>query len=175
MKLKDLTPEERACLEYTTAHFEEIARQNRFAENATVTHDEARCVICHPDRIRQDPFRTYLDVITPSVLVRRPRLDQDLADAINEDLAMEGEAYRVTLAALQSGEERALWAWKAWLRSALATGLGLLSVHSATSLDFDLDEAEAQGMGVAIEDKVNEILIAQKETANTPPAPHKTL
>jgi hypothetical protein len=45
-----------------------------------------------------------------------------------------------------------------WIRTALATGLGLLSVHSRTSLDFDLDEAEEKGMGPAIEEKVREIL-----------------
>lgn len=160
-----LTHDQKVSLEYTVSHFKEIARQNRFAENSAVEHDAGRCVICRAGLLPQDPFLTYLHVVVPSILARRPRLDQDLVEAINEDLAMEGEGYRVSLRSLEAGEGRAVKAWKAWIRSALATGLGLLSVHSPTSLDLDLDEAEAKGLGEAIQEKVEEILLAQQEGA----------
>lgn len=160
-KPNHFTTEQTSCLEYTVLHFQEIARQNRFAENSSIEHDRARCVICDSDLIPQDPFCTYLDVITPSVKVRRPRLDQDLVDEINGDLAMMGDDYRVTMESLRAGEDKAVQCWAEWIRTALATGLGLLSVHSPTSLDFDLDEAEEKGMGPAIEQKVQEIMLDQ--------------
>jgi hypothetical protein len=158
MKPKQFNEEQLSCLEYSIAHFMEIARQNRFAENSSIGHDASRCVVCHADLIPQDSFLTYLDVITPSVKVRRPRLDQGLVDEINKDLAMLGEDYRVSLESLGRGDERSRQHWMDWIRTALATGLGLLSVHSPTSLDFDLDEAEEQEMGAAIEEKIQEIM-----------------
>ncbi len=82
-------------------------------------------------------------------------------DAIKEDLALLGEDYRVSLDSLRQGDEASRQCWMDWIRTALATGLGLLSVHSPTSLDFDLDEEEDRGMGFAIEEKVQEILRAQ--------------
>jgi hypothetical protein len=159
----DFTAEQFDCLEYTVSHFQEVARQNRFAENSSIEHDAARCVICHPDLIPQDPFLTYLHVITPSVRVRRPRLDQDLVAEINGDLAMVGDDYRVSLASLEAGEEKALQCWAEWVRTALATGLGLLSIHSPTSLDYDLYEAEERGMGAVVEQRVNEIIEGQRQ------------
>lgn len=163
MESKRFSSEQLACLEYTIAHFAEIARQNRFAENGTIEHDAARCVICHADLLPQDAFLTYLDVISPSVKVRRPRLDQSLVDEINGDLAMLGEEFRVTLDGLKSGDERSVECWKEWIRTALATGLGLLSIHSPTSLEFDLDAERDRGMGAAIDEKVREIMTRQLE------------
>jgi hypothetical protein len=153
-----LNSDQLSCLEYTKAHFKEIARQNRFAENSAIEHDASRCVICHADLIPRNPFLTYLDVITPSVKVRRPRLDQALVEEINGDLAMLGEDFRVTLELLKDGDERSTECWRDWVHTALATGLGLLSIHSPTSLDFDLDEEREAGMEAAIEDKVREIM-----------------
>ena len=147
-----------SSLEYTIAHFKEIARQNRFAENSAIDHDVSRCVICHPDLVPRPPFLTYLDVITPSIKVRRPRLDRSLVEEINGDLAMLGEDFRVTLELLMDGDERSMQCWRDWVQTALATGLGLLSIHSPTSLDFDLDEEREGGMEAAIEEKVREIM-----------------
>jgi len=161
MMSSQFNDEQPGCLEYTITHFKEIARQNRFAENNSIDHDAARCVICHADLIPRDAFLTYLDVITPCIKVRRPRLDQGLVDAINEDLALLGEDFRVSLDSLRQGDEASRQCWMDWIRTALVTGLGLLSVHSPTSLDFDLDEKEDRGMGSAIEEKVQEILRAQ--------------
>lgn len=118
MKYTDFTAEQMDCLEYTVLHFQEVARQNRFAENSSIEHDAERCVICHPDLVPQDRFLTYLHVITPSVLVRRPCLDQELVDEINGDLAMGGEEYRVS---------RPLWqVVKKGRSSAGRTGFGRL-------------------------------------------------
>jgi hypothetical protein len=158
MKANHFNSQELSCLEYTIEHFQEIARQNRFAENSSIDHHADRCVICHAGLIPQDPFLTYLDVVTPSVKARRPTLDQSLVDAINEDLALIGEDFRVSLDALRQGDNASRQRWMEWIRTALATGLGLLSVHSPTSLDFDLDEAEERGMGTAVDEKVQEIL-----------------
>jgi hypothetical protein len=148
---------------YTVSHFKEIARQNLFAENNKITHDVGRCVVCNPEIAGPDPFSAYLEVIVESVLVRRPRLDEALVDEINGDRAMAGLKTNVTLRRLIEGDPDALDSWAAWVREALATGLGLLSIHSHTSLDFDLDEQEATGNGPLIESKVQYIMDRQKK------------
>lgn len=144
------TPTQQESLQYTISHFQEIARQNRFAENASIAHDAERCLICHPERFPQDPFRTYLDVVTQSIKIRRPALDEGLVEQINGDLAIAGEARRVSLEDLRGGVPEAVELWRQWIRDAMATGLALVSVHSATSLDFDLDEAEETGHSAVI-------------------------
>ena len=107
-------------------------------------------------------FHTYLEVVTQSIKIRRPALDEGLVEQINGDLAMAGEARRLTLDALLSGVSEALDLWKAWIHEAMATGLGLLSVHSDTSLEFDLDEAEEQGHAALIEEKTGELMEFQR-------------
>lgn len=166
MKPTQLTTDQRGMLSYTIAHFQEIARQNRFAENSSIPHDVDRCVICHPERLPQDPFFTYLDVVTQSIKIRRPALDEGLIGEINGDLAMFGESRRVTLEACKDGEPEAAELWKTWIREAMATGLGLVSVHSATSRDFDLEDAEAEGKAVFIEEKMGELMRYQRERAS---------
>ena len=148
---------------YTIEHFKEIARQNRFAENRSIAHDGERCLICHPERCPEEPFVFYLEVVAESVKVRRPRLDQDLIEAMNEDLELLGESLRVSRKALLAGDPEALRCWAEWVREALATGLGLLSVHSNTSLEFTLEDAEVRGMGSLIEAKVKAIMVFQKQ------------
>ena len=150
-------------LQYTFSHFKEVARRNLMAENSTVAHDRDRCAICNPDLAGKDPFPGYLEVIVGAVLVRRPRLDESLLAAINSDREMTGQASDLTLARLLDGDRDALQSWEAWVREALATGLGLLSVHSPTSLDFDLDEQEAIGHGPLIESKIRHIMEMQKK------------
>jgi hypothetical protein len=158
-----MSAQQAANLAYTIAHFKEIARQNRFAENSTIPHDTERCVICHPKLLPTDSFLTYLEVITPSILIRRPRLDQTLVDEINSDLELIGSSSRVSLNELLSEDANAMEHWSNWLRSAIQTGLQLLSVHSATSEEFDLDEAEANGWGKAIDNKIRELESHQKQ------------
>jgi hypothetical protein len=160
-----LTSDQQEILYYTISHFQEIARQNRFAENSSVPHDAERCVICHPGRIPRDHFHTYLDVVTQSIKIRRPALDEGLIGEINGDLALAGESHRVTLAALLDEEPEAVELWKTWIREAMATGLGLVSVHSPTSLDFDLEEAEGEGMSDFIEAMIDELMRYQRERA----------
>jgi hypothetical protein len=157
-----LTPAENLLLAQTSAHFQEIARQNRFPENASVPHDVSRCVICHPELLPLDPRLIYLEVVAQSVLVRRPRLDAELVQAINDDLALQGLPPAVTLPALLAGEPQALGALAAWVRSALATGLELLSIHSPTSEAFDVEEMEAEGLHEAVATKVQEIIARQR-------------
>lgn len=163
MKSPRLTADQLDFLSYTIEHFQEIARQNRFAENSTVPHDVERCVICHPELLPLDPFETYLDVVTQSIKIRRPALDDGLIEQINGDLAMAGETRRVTLDALLSGEPEAMDLWRAWIREAMATGLGLVSVHSATSHELDLEEAEEVGHAVIIEERIQELMQYQRE------------
>ncbi|MDR3566515.1 MAG: hypothetical protein P4L43_00645 [Syntrophobacteraceae bacterium] len=150
-------------LHYTFSHFTEIARQNLMAENSSVAHDRERCAICNPGLAGPDPFPVYLEVIVSSVLVRRPRLDAALIADINSDREMTGLKSDLTLARLLGGEKDALDSWMGWVREALATGLGLLSVHSPTSLDFDLDEQEEIGHGPLIQSKVQHIIEMQKK------------
>ncbi len=150
---------------YTVSHFKEIARQNLFAENSKIAHDVDRCAVCNPDIAGLDPFSVYLEVIVESVLVRRPRLDGALVDEINGDRAMAGLKTNVTLRSLIEGDLDALGSWVAWVREALAAGLGLLSIHSRTSLDFDLDEQEEIGNGPLIESKTRYIIDRQKKMA----------
>lgn len=158
-----MTPEASSAFMYTVEHFKEIARQNRFAENRSVAHDVERCLICHPERGALEPLTTYLEVAAESVKVRRPRLDQDLIEAINDDLELMGEPLRVSREALLAENPEALRCWAEWVREALNTGLSLLSVHSDTSLEFTLEDAEARGLGHVIEAKVKEIMAFQKQ------------
>ncbi|MGC9964978.1 MAG: hypothetical protein ABSE08_06210 [Syntrophobacteraceae bacterium] len=149
-------------LAYTISHFKKIARQNLFAENRNIAHDQGRCAICSHDIAGRDAFPVYLDVIVESVLVRRPRLDEALVAEINRDRAMAGLKTNVTLRQLILGDPDALDSWVAWVRDALAAGLGLLSIHSPTSLDFDLDEQAEKGHGPLIESRVRHIIDHQK-------------
>lgn len=156
-----MNTEQNADLAYTIAHFKEIARQNRFAENSTVEHDTARCLICHPELSAADPFVTYLRVITESIKIRRPNLGQSLVDEINNDLALVGSTDRVSLDDLIQRDDQAVQLWGDWLRSAIETGLQLLSVHSGSSLEFDLDEAEADGWSEMIRGRIEELMACQ--------------
>lgn len=158
-----MMPEKLTFLSYTIEHFKEIARQNRFAENNRVEHQEDRCLICHPELFPDDPFTVYLKVVTEAVKVRRPCLDQGLIDEINGDLELMGESVRITRESLLEGEGTALRYWSGWVREALSTGLGLLSIHSNTSLEFALEEAEALGLGQVVEAAVKEIMAFQRQ------------
>jgi hypothetical protein len=153
--------EHSSLLSYTIEHFQEIARQNRFAENNVIEHDSARCLICHPELVPDHPFVTYLDVVTQSVKVRRPRLDQPLVDELNSDLALVGAASRVTLESLRGRDVEACRIWNDWIRDALSTGLGLLSIHSPSSLDFDLAE-QAYDHEEVIMARVEEVMQYQR-------------
>jgi hypothetical protein len=150
---------------YTISHFKEIARQNLFAENGKIAHDQSRCAVCNPGIVGRDPFSVYLEVIVESVLVRRPRLDEALVAEINGDRAMAGLETNVTLRRLLEGDRDGLDSWVAWVREALAAGLGLLSIHSPTSLDFDLDEQQAMGHGPLIDSRIQRIIDQQKKMA----------
>jgi hypothetical protein len=150
-------------VQYTFSHFQEIARQNLMAENATISHDRDRCAICNPELAGPDPFPVYLEVIVGSVLVRRPKLDEALVADINSDREMIGLDGDLTLARLLGGDEDGRKSWAGWVREALATGLGLLSVHSPTSLDFDLDEQEEIGHGALIQSEIQHIIEMQTQ------------
>jgi len=130
--------------EETIRHFQEIARANRFAENAAIPHDSDRCLVCHPEQCNEDPFRVYVDLIAHCIPVRRPRVDTDLVDAIREDLQWTGQSVDLTVEDLQRRQPAAMEAFRFWIRNALETGLELLSVHSATSLSFSLEDAHGQ-------------------------------
>ena len=153
---------EKSHLAYTISHFQEVARQNRFPENARIEHDTSRCVICHPELLPQEPFATYLEVVAQSVKVRRPKWDADLVDAINGDRELQGQPSKVTLAALQNGDSEALSALHEWLRDAVTTGLELLGIHSASSRDFSLDDAETPELIALVAEKIDEIIRYQK-------------
>ncbi|MCE5242048.1 MAG: hypothetical protein ABFD98_05145 [Syntrophobacteraceae bacterium] len=156
---------EQSPMEYTLSHFEEIARQNRFPENNVIAHDASRCLVCHPERAAAGAFALYLEVVARSVLIRRPRLDSPLVDTINDDLSLSGETRQVSLESCAAGEKQALLAWEDWTRNALATGLGLLSIHSGTSLEFELDEEEEAGNGALVREKSAWIMAAQRKAA----------
>jgi hypothetical protein len=153
------------ALLYTVSHFKEIARKNLFAENGKIAHDTGRCAVCNPGIAGLDPFSVYLDVIVESVLVRRPRLDEALVSEINGDRAMAGLETNLTVMRLLEGSPDALDSWAAWVREALAAGLGLLSIHSPSSLDFDLDEQVSMGHGPLIESRIRYIIDHQKKMA----------
>lgn len=163
MTAEKMTPEQRAFLTYTVSHFQEVARQNRFAENGTIDHDTDRCTVCRPELLPLDPFETYLEVVTQSVKIRRPRLDEELVHEINNDLALMGQNVRVSLESIIKGQRQAVDCWSDWLRDALSTGLGLLSIHSAASYDFSLDDPEARDHESLIERKIQELMDFQME------------
>jgi hypothetical protein len=160
-----MTPEQQALFITSIEHFQEIARQNRFPENGSVPHDRAQCVICHPQLLPLDPFVVYLEIVTQSVKVRRPRLDEDLVDAITGDLALLGEPSNLSLQALRAGVPQALDDLRGWLREALSTGLELLSIHSASSREFSLDDAKSPELAALVAAKVEEILVYQQNNS----------
>ncbi len=149
-------------IDYTVAHFMEIARQNRFAENSRIAHDKERCGICHPEKTGMEPFRFYLHVITQAIKVRRPCLDEDLVEQMNEDLSMMGISETVSLEQVIEGKPNAVDAWKSWAWNALSTGIALLSMHSDTAHEFDLDEEEEKGRGEWIQSSIREIMEHQR-------------
>jgi hypothetical protein len=154
---------EKSHLAYTVSHFQEVARQNRFPENARIEHDVSRCVICHPELLPQEPFATYLEVVVQSIKVRRPKWDADLVDAINGDRELQGLPSKVTLAALQSGDSEALSALHEWLQDAVTTGFELLGIHSVSSSDFSLEDAGTPELRALVSGKIDEIIEYQQE------------
>jgi hypothetical protein len=163
-----MTPQQQACLSYTVEHFQEVARQNRFPENSSIPHDTERCVVCHPELLPQHPFITYLDVVTQSVKVRRPRLDAELVTAINDDLALIGSDRRISHDSLLAEEEQAMACLRDWLHDALATGLELLAIHSPGSREFTLEEMESGEMAPLIPEKIQEIIAWQRDQSHPP-------
>ncbi len=160
-----MTPEQKSCLAYTVAHFQELARTNRYPENNLVEHDRGRCVICRPDIVPMDPFVVYLAVVTESVKARRPSVDESFVELLNNDLALMGETASITAEGLLEGDEAAVSFWREWVRDSIATGLGLVAIHCPECRQFDLDEAEEEGMGDLIEEKIKEVMDYQKENA----------
>ncbi|ROR03268.1 hypothetical protein [Desulfosoma caldarium] len=129
------------AFEATICHFQRIAKENRFAENASIAHDTDQCLVCRPDRCAGDPFTVYVDIIARCLPVRRPRLDPDLVAAIAEDAQWAGLSTSFTVQDLKDRRATAMKAFRLWVRNALETGLELLSVHSPTSLSFSLEDA----------------------------------
>ncbi len=160
-----MTSQQEAILTYTVSHFQDVARQNRFSENNSVAHDIDRCAICNPGLLPMDPFAVYLEVAAESVKARRPRIDEAFVKMLNDDLAAMGETGRATAEELLNGDERAVGYWRDWIRDALSTGLGLLSIHGPVRRSFDLDEAEESGLGGLIEAKIEDITAYQKRGA----------
>ena len=160
-----MTPEEKAMMDYTITHFQEIARQNRFPENGDIPHEREQCAVCHPEKIARDPFLVYLEIITQSIKARRPQLNEELIQTINSGLEAAGETYRISMASVLSGEPQAMAAWAQWGREAVATGLGLISIHSSSSLDFDPDDEDiTRHFGKVVESSVNEIMEYQRQS-----------
>jgi hypothetical protein len=157
-----MTPEQLSLLDYTLTHFKEIARQNRFPENNVIEHDTSRCVICHPELLPLEPLEIYLGVVAESVKVRRPSLDQDLVDAINNDLDLLGLDPDVSIESLLANDAQTVSKWRDWLLDALSTGLALLSIHSSTSLEFDLEDVEEEKIKSLIDEKIQDILGYQR-------------
>ncbi len=155
---EQMTEEQKSFLTYTVLHFQEVARQNRFAENGSIEHDRARCAICHPELLSMDPFEIYLEVATQSVKVRRPRLDDELINEINSDLALLGDSYQLELESLLNKDPQAHECWSQWLKDALSTGLGLLSIHSPTGYEFSLDDPQSGEQTELIDSKVLELM-----------------
>ena len=160
-----MTPEQQAAFDYTMEHFKDISRQNRFPENDKIDHDAARCVVCHPELLPMDPFETVLTIITEAIKIRRPSLNAELVDLLNNDLVLMGEEPSVTMEALLEGEEEAVNAWKDWVYEALDTGLSLLSIHSPTAPDLTLEDGEEAGMVDLIERKMEELMEHQRNNA----------
>lgn len=130
------------AVEYTMGHFQKIAEENRFPENASIEHNKDMCLICHPENIPGDSFRFCLDLIVSCILKRRPRIDESLVEAINEEMAMLGEDYRVTLEDLMEEKPEAIRAWRMWAWSSINTGLEMLSMHSQNAPYFQLEDVD---------------------------------
>ncbi|SFM93352.1 hypothetical protein [Thermodesulforhabdus norvegica] len=154
------------AVEYTFAHFERIAEENRFPENASIEHDSNMCLICHPENIPGDSFKFCLDLIVSCILKRRPRIDESLIEAVNEEMEMLGEDYRITLQELLNEEPEAVKAWQMWARSSINTGLEMLSMHSQNAPYYQLDDLD-ESRSQYVRQKLEEFFRLQKGTSTT--------
>ncbi len=147
---------------YTFKHFQKIAEENRFPENASIEHDRSLCLICNPHDIPGDVFEFCVDLIVSCILKRRPTLDEALVEAINEELEMLGEEANVSLNDLIAEKPEAMDAWKKWAWESINTGLEMLSMHSDRAPYVQLEDGLEQGKERYIEDKLMEFYKSQK-------------
>lgn len=149
-------------LNYTFTHFQKIADENRFPENASIEHDSDKCLVCHPEKISGDPFKFCLDLVISCILRRRPKLDDSLIEAINEELEMLGEDIRISREALLNEQPEALRAWRIWAWESINTALEMLSMHSDRAPYFHLDDVDDSKKKEYIGKKLDEFFKAQK-------------
>ncbi len=150
------------AVNYTFEHFQKIAAENRFPENASIEHNKDLCLICNPQNIPGDEFEFCLDLIVSCILKRRPALDESLVEAINEELQMLGEEVNVTLDDLINEKPDAMDGWRKWAWESINTGLEMLSMHSENAPYVQLEDGVEKGKEDYIEKKLREFYLAQK-------------
>jgi hypothetical protein len=127
-------------LDYTKTHFIKLARENRFPENGKIPHDKDMCLICHPELIEGNPASFFLNLIVDCIAERRPKIDDDLIQAIKEELSMQGLDANINLEKLKQGDPEAFQAWRTWAWSAINTAFDMLSIHSSSTPYFQLED-----------------------------------
>lgn len=116
-------------LHYTRDHFTKLARENRFPENNKIDHDRGRCLVCHPEEIKGNVQLFLLDLVVECILERRPEFDENLLQAIKEELEAIKSDTEIDLESLLQARPDAFKAWRLWALNAINTAFEMLSIH----------------------------------------------
>ncbi|MCX7823652.1 MAG: hypothetical protein N2260_09470 [Syntrophobacterales bacterium] len=127
-------------LRYTKDHFIRLARENRFPENDRIPHDRDRCLVCHPEAIKGNSSLFFLDLVVECISERRSKIDEDLIQAIKEELEMNGMDRGVELEGLLEGDQKAFEAWRLWAWNAINTAFEMLSIHGDSAPYLQLED-----------------------------------
>jgi len=127
-------------LDYTRNHFLKLARENRFPENGKIAHDKDMCLVCYPELIEGKVSSFFFDLILECIAERRPKIDEDLITAIKEELSMEGLDDDIDLEKLKQNDPEAFQKWRVWAWNAVNTAFEMLSLHSASTPYFQLED-----------------------------------
>lgn len=125
---------------YTIGHFVKLARENRFPENGRIPHDTTKCLVCNHEQIQGDARSFLLDLVLECISERRPKLDDDLVEAIKEELAMQGVNSMIDWKDLVEGSPEAFEAWKIWAWNAINTAFDMLSMHGDSTPYLQLED-----------------------------------
>lgn len=147
---------------YTLDHFTKLARENRFPENGKIPHDTTRCLVCNYEQIEGKPESFLFDLVVECIAERRPKLDEDLVEAIKEELTMNGIDGEINLKDLIADSPEAFQAWRIWAWNAINTAFDMLSMHGKSTPYLQLEDNFS-------EEEINEELrkLFEKQRSNT--------
>ncbi len=147
---------------YTLSHFKRLAKENRFPENAKISHEENLCLLCHPEKIEGDAFDFFLDLVVQCIAERRPVIDASLVKDIQEEGDINGVGVKVTIEGLLDKSPEDYKAWRLWAWNAINTAFDMLSIHSKDAPYFQLEDKVDEGRGDFVRIKIDELFNIQR-------------